>query len=58
MLRTARFKYCVYDSGRRREQLIDLKNDPGEMENLAENPDFDQVLDKHRRLLQKWVKNR
>ena len=51
MLQTARFKYCIYDSGRHREQLIDLKNDPGEMENLAENPDFKKALDKHRLLL-------
>jgi choline-sulfatase len=58
MLQTARFKYCIYDSGRHREQLIDLKNDPGEMENLAENPGFKEVLDKHHRLLRKWIKNR
>ncbi|MHC4707760.1 MAG: sulfatase family protein [Planctomycetota bacterium] len=57
MLQTARFKYCIYDSGRHREQLIDLKNDPGEMENLAEDPDFKGVMDKHRRLLQKWIEN-
>jgi arylsulfatase A-like enzyme len=57
MLQTARFKYCIYDSARHHEQLIDLKNDPGEMENLADNPDFKEVLGKHRRLLQKWIKN-
>ncbi|MHC4617050.1 MAG: sulfatase family protein [Planctomycetota bacterium] len=56
MLRTDRFKYCVYDSGRQREQLTDLKNDPGEMKNLARCPDFRSVLDKHRQLLYKWVK--
>ena len=56
MLQTDRFKYCVYDSGKHREQLIDLKNDPGEMKNLAERAEFKDVLDKHRQLLHEWVK--
>ncbi|MHC4647990.1 MAG: sulfatase family protein [Planctomycetota bacterium] len=56
MLQTGRFKYCVYDSGRGREQLIDLKNDPGEMKNLAERAQSKDVLDNHRQLLHKWVK--
>ncbi len=55
MLRTHRFKYCVYDSGRHREQLIDLQRDPGEMKNLAEVDDYKDVLDKHRRLLRNWI---
>jgi arylsulfatase A-like enzyme len=55
MLRTDRFKYCIYDSGRHREQLIDLKNDPGEMKNLAEVEDYKDVLNTHRQLLQGWV---
>jgi len=55
MLRTDRFKYCIYDSGRGREQLTDLKNDPGEMKNLAEAEDYRDVLDKHRQLLRGWV---
>jgi choline-sulfatase len=56
MLRTDRYKYCIYDSGANREQLIDLKNDPGEMKNLAGDPAFKTVLEKHRKLLQTWVK--
>jgi len=55
MLRTDRFKYCIYDSGRHREQLIDLKLDPGEMKNLAEIKDYKDVLDTHRQLLRGWV---
>ena len=35
MLRTARFKYCVYDVGENREQLFDMQTDPGETNNLA-----------------------
>jgi choline-sulfatase len=55
MLRTDRFKYCIYDSGRGRERLTDLKSDPGEMKNLAEAEDYKDVLDKHRKLLRGWV---
>jgi len=55
MLRTDRFKYCIYDSGKYREQLIDIKNDPGEMKNLAEVGAFKGILDRHRRLMQSWV---
>jgi arylsulfatase A-like enzyme len=35
MLRTQRYKYCVYSEGRHREELVDLEKDPGEMANLA-----------------------
>jgi len=31
------YKYILYSYGSRNEQLFDLKNDPGEMENLAYN---------------------
>ena len=55
MLRTGRFKYCIYDSGKHREQLIDLKHDPGEMKNLAEVEDYKDVLHTHRQLLRGWV---
>ncbi len=55
MLRTARFKYCIYDSGSHREQLIDLESDQGEMRNLAEAVDYKDVLDAHRELLRRWV---
>ncbi|MCU0915722.1 MAG: sulfatase-like hydrolase/transferase [Planctomycetes bacterium] len=55
MLRTDRFKYCLYDSGERREQLTDLQDDPGEMKNLAEVPACKTNLDQHRRRLRDWV---
>jgi choline-sulfatase len=55
MLRTERFKYTIYDSGENREQLIDMKNDPGEMKNLANVKDYKDILDSHRRLLYQWV---
>ncbi len=55
-LRTDRFKYSIYDSGENREQLIDLKNDLGEMSNLAGRADYKNVLNKHRKLMRGWVK--
>jgi len=55
MMRTERFKYCVYDSGEHREQLTDLRNDPGEMTNLADDPAHRDVLAEHRRHLRQWV---
>ncbi len=55
MVRTDRFKYCIYESGANREMLIDLQKDPGEMNNLAGDADYKDVLNKHRRLLKRWV---
>jgi choline-sulfatase len=55
MVRTDRFKYNLYQDGVHREQLIDLENDPGEMVNLAEKSEYQDVLDRHRALLSRWV---
>jgi arylsulfatase A-like enzyme len=54
MLRTDRYKYCVYDQGERRESLVDMVKDPGEQKNLAGEPAFASVLVEHRRLLSEW----
>jgi choline-sulfatase len=55
MLRTDRYKYNVYATGRHREQLIDLQEDPGEMVNLAEDENHKAVLDEHRSRLRAWA---
>ena len=55
MVRTDRHKYNLYEDGARREQLIDLTADPGEMDNLAERPECRDVLDAHRGRLCRWV---
>ena len=55
MVRTARYKYSIYESGRHREQLIDMQTDPGEMDNLAGKGRFQPILADHRRRLAKWV---
>ncbi len=55
MLRTDRYKYVVYNSGKHRERLTDLWKDPGETVNLAEQPEYRDVLNDHRRRLRSWV---
>jgi len=56
MIRSKRFKYCAYDSGATRESLIDMENDPGEMQNLSNSEKYEKVLDEHRRYLKEWLK--
>jgi len=48
MVRSDRYKYCLYSEGERRESLIDMELDPGEMVNLAGSPEFADVLQQHR----------
>ena len=56
MIRTERYKYCVYDHGQRRESLVDLQNDPGETRNLAGNLEYRKILLEHRALLARFAK--
>jgi len=51
MLRTENFKYVAYSHGKLREQLTDLRNDPGEMKNLAPDPAYREILQDHRNRL-------
>jgi len=55
MVRTARYKYIVYQDGPNREQLIDLQEDPGEMVNLAGDPAHEELLNEMRARLARWV---
>ncbi len=55
MVCSGRYKYCIYASGDRREQLVDLEKDPGEMRNVAGAPEYAEVLAGHRRLMGEWV---
>lgn len=55
MICSGRYKYCVYDSGKRREQLVDLQVDPGEMKNRAADPTLAAELDRHRQLMREWA---
>ncbi len=54
MVRTERYKYCLYSRGTRRESLVDLQTDPGEMNDLASDPNHRNVLLMHRELLARF----
>ncbi|MBM4017181.1 MAG: sulfatase [Planctomycetes bacterium] len=54
LLLWGRFKYMVYAKGQRREQLVDLDRDPGEMKNLALDPAMRGHVLEGRRRLQQW----
>lgn len=56
MVRSRRFKYCAYDSGTRRESLVDVERDPGELVNLAGEPAHRATLDEHRQYLAEWCR--
>lgn len=56
MVRTDRYKYIAYDTGKLRDQLIDMEKDPGEMINLAVELRYGDILDEHRRILCEWCK--
>ncbi|MGK0239162.1 MAG: arylsulfatase A-like enzyme [Candidatus Pelagisphaera sp.] len=55
MVRSDRYKYCVYIEGDQRESLVDLKKDPGELTNLATHPEYQDILYSHQAYLQKWI---
>ena len=44
-LRTPRWRYTEWDGGKRGRELYDHDADPKELTNLAEKPDFKQVVD-------------
>jgi len=54
MVRGERYKYWVYSQGMQRESLFDTKIDPGEMVNLATDPQYTTVLMEQRKLLEGW----
>jgi arylsulfatase A-like enzyme len=54
MLRSERYKFTAFRSGKIREMLTDMQKDPGEMRNLATDPEFSSVLVEHRQLLKDW----
>jgi arylsulfatase A-like enzyme len=56
LVRTERYKYCVYSQGHRRESLVDLQADPGETKDLAQDPAYRPVLLEHRALLARFAR--
>jgi arylsulfatase A-like enzyme len=55
MVRTGRFKYCVYDYGNQRESLVDMQADVRETKNLARDSEYRDVLLQHRGMLQAFA---
>ncbi len=51
MVRSNSHKYCLYDHGKQREELFDMKNDRLETENLAAKPECKDILKQHRGFL-------
>ena len=56
MIRTTRHKYILFAQGENREQFFDLEKDPGETNNLADNPAVAGEVARHRSLLQEWMR--
>ena len=57
MLRTDRYKYCLYSEGERRESLVDMADDPGETINRAGDPALRGVLAEHRDMLREHARD-
>ncbi len=55
MIRSRDYKYCVYNSGKIRESLVDMNKDPGELKNLAYDLKYRSILIKHRKFLKEWI---
>lgn len=49
------FKYVIYRSFRNNEQFFNLKEDPYEMQNLAVNKDYDELIASYREKLYQWA---
>jgi arylsulfatase A-like enzyme len=56
MVRTPRYNYICYMGGEKQEQLFDMQDNPGEMHNLACDPQLMDVLQEHRRILLNWCR--
>jgi len=54
MIRTDRYKYSIYAYGDRRESLVDLVQDPGEMNDRARDPAMRTVLLEMRERLRRF----
>lgn len=56
MVRSSRYKYCLYSLGQRRESLVDMQADPGEMVNLAAKNQYRSTLLQHRESLRSFAR--
>ena len=56
MVRSNSYKYCLYNLGKQREELFDMKKDRLETENLAVKPQYKDILKLHRNFLEAFAK--
>jgi choline-sulfatase len=56
MVRSGSYKYCLYDQGKQREELFDMKNDRLETENLAVRSQYKDIVKKHCDFLNAFAK--
>lgn len=57
MLRTEKYKYVLYNTGKNREQLFDISCDRGEKYNLSRSGQYAGILQQHRNILYSWMNN-
>lgn len=58
MVRSARYKYCLFDLGEKREELYDMESDSGEMVNIAYEKQSQSIIKNMRGYLHEWaIKN-
>jgi arylsulfatase A-like enzyme len=55
MVRTARYKYIVFNLGEHREQFFDLETDPGERADLIADQSLASEIVRHRALFDQWM---
>lgn len=56
MVRSAKYKYVLYDKGQYREMLYDMDSDRGEMRNLAVEARYKDIVKEHRAVLENWLR--
>jgi choline-sulfatase len=55
MIRDSRYKYGIYNTPERQEELYDTETDPGEMRNAVTDPANRRIVEDLRRRLRSWV---
>lgn len=45
----------IWNEDREPEELYDLQNDPYEINNLAGDADYSAELERHRKILERWI---